>query len=101
MTLMKVGKVDERIGAWFPVDMMMAEGFTGDEATRLAFELEARRAQAQADARAELDDIARVFRHDILPSLDNMRPLIGPGMPIKVRRTFERLEAALAVLGDA
>lgn len=49
----------------------------------------------QAELKAEFDALRAAFRHDILPSIDALKPLIGSSMPTVVRRTYERLDAAL------
>lgn len=53
------------------------------------------RNMTQAELRAEFDEIRKTFRHDILPSLDAIKPLVGESMPRVVRRVYDRLDAAL------
>lgn len=58
------------------------------------------RNMTQAELRAEFDEIRKAFRHDIIPSLDAIKPLIGTSMPTVVRRTYERLDAALMTASE-
>lgn len=55
------------------------------------------RSMTQAELRAEFQEIRVAFKHDILPSLDAIKPLIGDSLPRVVRRTYERLDAALSI----